>query len=96
MKSASFNSPQAPPPVGYYPHARRVGHLLFLSGVGPRQPDKQSIPGVELDSRGKDHFLQHRSPMHQRLSQRQMHLGRGRIKLGQLGGHHGLFNQYAQ
>ena len=53
MKSASFNSPQAPPPVGHYPHARRVGHLLFLSGVGPRQPGKQSIPGVELDSRGE-------------------------------------------
>lgn len=34
----------APPPVGAYPHARRVGDLLFLSGIGPRSADGQSIP----------------------------------------------------
>ena len=28
----------APKPVGAYPHARRVGNLLFLSGIGPRDP----------------------------------------------------------
>ena len=36
---------QAPAPVGAYPHARRVGHLLFLSGVGPRTPGSNAIPG---------------------------------------------------
>lgn len=36
----------APPPVGAYPHARRCGHLLFLSGVGPRQAGTTEIPGV--------------------------------------------------
>ncbi|MDE2154403.1 MAG: RidA family protein [Xanthomonadaceae bacterium] len=35
----------APAPVGAYPHARRVGDLLFLSGVGPRQPGSNAIPG---------------------------------------------------
>ena len=35
----------APAPVGAYPHARRVGDLLFLSGVGPRQPGTNAIPG---------------------------------------------------
>jgi 2-aminomuconate deaminase len=35
----------APKPVGAYPHARRVGNLLFLSGVGPRQPRTDAIPG---------------------------------------------------
>ncbi len=42
----------APEPVGAYPHARRVGNLLFLSGVGPRQPGTREIPGVELDADG--------------------------------------------
>jgi 2-aminomuconate deaminase len=48
-----FNSPRAPDPVGLYPHARRVGDLLFLSGVGPRQRDSKQIPGVELDAAGE-------------------------------------------
>lgn len=43
---------KAPPPVGRYPHARRVGNLLFLSGVGPRKPGTDQIPGVELDADG--------------------------------------------
>lgn len=47
-----FNSERAPRPVGRYPHARRVGNLLFLSGVGPRQKDSDKIPGVELDENG--------------------------------------------
>jgi 2-aminomuconate deaminase len=48
-----FNSEKAPEPVGLYPHARRVGNLLFLSGVGPRKRGKKSIPGVTLDENGK-------------------------------------------
>jgi 2-aminomuconate deaminase len=38
--------------VGLYPHARRVGNLLFLSGVGPRERGTKKIPGVELDAEG--------------------------------------------
>ncbi len=45
-------SSQAPEPVGPYPHARRVGNLLFLSGVGPRERGSDHIPGVELDEHG--------------------------------------------
>ncbi len=47
-----LNSDQAPEPVGAYPHARRVGNLLFLSGVGPRKRGTKEIPGVELDAEG--------------------------------------------
>jgi 2-aminomuconate deaminase len=42
-------SEKAPEPVGAYPHARKVGNLLFLSGVGPRSRGTKVIPGVELD-----------------------------------------------
>ena len=45
----SFSSDKAPDPVGSYPHARRVGNLLFLSGVGPRKKGSKEIPGVTLD-----------------------------------------------
>ena len=48
-----FNSSRAPEPVGLYPHARRVGDLLFLSGVGPREMGTKKIPGVELDEAGE-------------------------------------------
>ena len=48
----SINSSKAPEPVGLYPHARRVGNLLFLSGVGPRERGTKKIPGVELDEAG--------------------------------------------
>ena len=41
----SVNTESAPKPVGAYPHARRVGDLIYLSGVGPRQPDTNTIPG---------------------------------------------------
>lgn len=44
-----INSDKAPEPVGLYPHARRVGNLLFLSGVGPRKKGSKEIPGVTLD-----------------------------------------------
>lgn len=46
------NSSQAPEPVGLYPHARQVGNLLFLSGVGPRKKGSKTIPGVEADESG--------------------------------------------
>lgn len=47
-----IDSDQAPEPVGLYPHARKVGNLLFLSGVGPRERGTKKIPGVELDEEG--------------------------------------------
>ena len=47
-----INSSKAPEPVGMYPHARKVGNLLFLSGVGPRERGTKKIPGVELDEKG--------------------------------------------
>jgi 2-aminomuconate deaminase len=49
----SIESSKAPEPVGLYPHARRVGNLLFLSGVGPRERGTKKIPGVDLDENGK-------------------------------------------
>jgi 2-aminomuconate deaminase len=49
----SIHSTKAPKPVGLYPHARKVGNLLFLSGMGPRVPNSRKIPGVELDNEGK-------------------------------------------
>ena len=51
--SDEFDSPRAPEPVGLYPHARRVGDLLFLSGVGPRERGTKKIPGVELNEAGE-------------------------------------------
>jgi 2-aminomuconate deaminase len=48
-----INSNKAPEPVGSYPHARRVGNLLFLSGVGPRERGTKKIPGVELNENGE-------------------------------------------
>jgi 2-aminomuconate deaminase len=50
--SESRNSSKAPEPVGNYPHARVVGNLLFLSGVGPRERGTKVIPGVELGADG--------------------------------------------
>jgi 2-aminomuconate deaminase len=50
--SSILNSDKAPEPVGLYPHARRVGNLLFLSGVGPRKKGSKEIPGVTLDGSG--------------------------------------------
>lgn len=47
------DSQRAPEPVGLYPHARKLGNLLFLSGVGPRERGTKKIPGVELDDQGK-------------------------------------------
>lgn len=53
MNEQIFNSSKAPEPVGLYPHARRVGNLLFLSGVGPREKGTKKIPGVELNQAGE-------------------------------------------
>lgn len=47
-----INSARAPEPVGAYPHARRIGDFLFLSGVGPRERGQKKIPGVTLDEEG--------------------------------------------
>ena len=50
--SDTIHSDRAPEPVGAYPHAKRVGNLVFLSGVGPRQRGSKTIPGVTLDVAG--------------------------------------------
>jgi reactive intermediate/imine deaminase len=47
-----FESKRAPEPVGAFPHAKSVGELLFLSGIGPRVRGSKEIPGVTLDSSG--------------------------------------------
>ena len=52
MSNKGLNSSKAPEPVGLYPHARKVGNMLFLSGVGPRQRGTKKIPGVELTEDG--------------------------------------------
>jgi 2-aminomuconate deaminase len=53
MTSPRIDSQRAPEPVGPYPHARRVGNLLFLSGVGPRKRGEKAIPGVQLNEQGQ-------------------------------------------
>lgn len=50
--NSKIDSDKAPEPVGAYPHARKVGDLLFLSGVGPRKRGSKEIPGVTLDDKG--------------------------------------------
>ena len=49
----SFNSSKAPEAVGCYPHSKKVGGLLFLSGVGPRKKNTTKIPGVTLFESGE-------------------------------------------
>ena len=50
--AAAIVSARAPRPLGPYPHARRVGNLLFLSGIGPRHPKTEQIPeGIEAQTR---------------------------------------------
>jgi 2-aminomuconate deaminase len=48
-----IDTAEAPAPVGPYPHARRVGNLLFLSGIGPREPGTDTIPGNVYDAAGQ-------------------------------------------
>ena len=52
MGMREIKSNKAPEPVGLYPHARRVGDFLFLSGIGPRKRGERDIPGVTLDVNG--------------------------------------------
>mgnify|MGYP001179718501 FL=1 len=56
MSNEKINAKNAPKPVGLYPHARKAGNLLFLSGVGPRKagsgPNDSEVPGLELDHNG--------------------------------------------
>ncbi len=59
-----IESSRAPEPVGLYPHARRVGQLLFLSGVGPRERGRKEIPGVVLGSDGSVESYDIRSQCH--------------------------------
>lgn len=49
---AERDSPHIPDPVGAYPHARRAGDFLFLSGVGPRLPGSNEVPGNHYDEQG--------------------------------------------
>jgi 2-aminomuconate deaminase len=51
--SDAIHASNAPKPVGAYPHARRAGNLLFLSGVGPRNPADNTIPGNVYDADGR-------------------------------------------
>ena len=52
-ENETIKTSSAPKPVGAYPHARRLGSLLFLSGIGPRPADGGPIPGVTFDDAGK-------------------------------------------
>lgn len=47
-----IDAKSAPKPVGLYPHARRVGNLLFLSGIGPRDPETDGVPGLKRSASG--------------------------------------------
>ncbi|WP_126974176.1 RidA family protein [Gynurincola endophyticus] len=47
-----INTNSAAAPLGNYPHARRVGNLLFLSGIGSRNPKNNEVPGLQLDEKG--------------------------------------------
>ena len=51
-EQADVVSKKAPTPVGAYPHAKRVGNLLFLSGLGPRDPETNAVSGNVTDSAG--------------------------------------------
>jgi len=51
--SEKISTDKAPKPMGLYPHARRVGNLLFLSGIGPRNAETDEIPGLKLDKHGQ-------------------------------------------
>ena len=53
ITNKKFNSSRAPEAVGLYPHARKVGDFLFLSGVGPRSIGEKKIPGVKLNKEGE-------------------------------------------
>jgi 2-aminomuconate deaminase len=52
MASEKIDAQKAPKPVGLYPHARKVGNLLFLSGIGPRDPETNGVPGLTQSATG--------------------------------------------
>ena len=52
MSNQIIKTDNAAKPLGTYPHARRAGNLLFLSGIGPRNAKDNSIPGLQLDAEG--------------------------------------------
>ena len=52
IMTSDIKKSKAPEPVGKYPHTRKVGNLLFLSGIGPRKPNTNIIPGVMMDGQG--------------------------------------------
>ena len=60
-----LTSSRAPQPVGPYPHARRAGNLLFLSGIGPRVPGRSDVPGVTLGTDGRVTSYDFESQCHQ-------------------------------
>jgi 2-aminomuconate deaminase len=66
--SNKINTSSAPKPVGLYPHARKVGNLLFLSGVGPRtagsDANDSGVPGLELDHNGNFKAFDFESQVH--------------------------------
>ncbi|MGL6290547.1 MAG: RidA family protein, partial [Silanimonas sp.] len=53
MSGEAIHASAAPKAVGRYPHARRVGSLLFLSGIGPRDPATNGVPGNVFDAKGQ-------------------------------------------
>jgi 2-aminomuconate deaminase len=53
MTDDKIHSQKAPEPVGPYPHARKVGDFIFVSGMGPRKAGQKAIPGVNLDAEGQ-------------------------------------------
>lgn len=52
MSDNVIHTTNAPEPVGLYPHARKAGNLLFLSGIGPREAGTNNIPGLQTDKHG--------------------------------------------
>jgi 2-aminophenol/2-amino-5-chlorophenol 1,6-dioxygenase alpha subunit len=76
----SIRTDTAPKPVGAYPHARRVGELLFVSGIGPRDPATDAVPGGPVrDARGRKQGLRHRSADACHDRQRATHPHSGRL-----------------
>ncbi|GJM31231.1 MAG: endoribonuclease [Saprospiraceae bacterium] len=53
MSSKKIDASKAPKPVGAYPHARKVGNFLFLSGIGPRDPETNGVPGLKRNEAGQ-------------------------------------------
>lgn len=57
MEEKVYRTDKAPKPVGLYPHARRSGNLVFLSGIGPRDAETDQVPGLEVSKSGNyEHF----------------------------------------